>query len=131
MIQNRSIRGKWLIAMCLFVPAFSAIAASPLPARDYTDQQLLDAGWTEQQIAVLRAAAPRLSNVTDVKQKPLPAQEPYRSVFDQYLSFEYLPDTDWRKANDEVGRIGGWKTYARQVQREQALQAEQNKGAKQ
>lgn len=38
----------------------------------------------------------------------------YRSAFS-----DYRPLTDgklgWRQANDEVGRIGGWRTYAREA----------------
>ena len=43
----------------------------------------------------------------------------YSSVFDNYNSFEDIPDTTWIEANDAVGRIGGWRAYARQVQAEQ------------
>ena len=44
---------------------------------------------------------------------PRPA---YRSAFDGYRGFTDQPVGSWRKANDGVGRIGGWKAYARESQ---------------
>ena len=40
----------------------------------------------------------------------------YRSAFDGYRGFTDQPVQSWRKANDDVGRIGGWKAYAREGQ---------------
>ena len=40
----------------------------------------------------------------------------YRSAFDGYRGFTDQPVGSWRKANDDVGRIGGWKAYAREGQ---------------
>ena len=40
----------------------------------------------------------------------------YRSAFDGYRGFTDQPVGSWRKANDDVGRIGGWKAYARERQ---------------
>ena len=40
----------------------------------------------------------------------------YRSAFDGYRGFTDQPVESWRKANDDVGRIGGWKAYAREGQ---------------
>ena len=40
----------------------------------------------------------------------------YRSAFDGYRGFTDQPVGSWRKANDDVGRIGGWKAYARESQ---------------
>src|SRR5947207_4789170 len=40
----------------------------------------------------------------------------YRSVFQDYRGFTDQPVTSWRDANDLVGRIGGWQTYARESQ---------------
>ena len=36
----------------------------------------------------------------------------YRSAFEGYRGFTDQPLGFWRKANDDVGRIGGWKAYA-------------------
>ena len=40
----------------------------------------------------------------------------YRSVFDGYRPFSDQPVVSWREANDLVGRIGGWRAYAREGQ---------------
>jgi hypothetical protein len=39
----------------------------------------------------------------------------YRSAFDGYRGFEDAPPVPWREANDNVGRIGGWRAYAREA----------------
>ena len=38
----------------------------------------------------------------------------YESALSGYRRFADQPVGDWREANDLVGRIGGWKTYARE-----------------
>jgi hypothetical protein len=45
----------------------------------------------------------------------VPAQ-PYRSPFTDYKPLGETGLGDWRAANDEVGRIGGWRAYAREAQ---------------
>jgi hypothetical protein len=40
----------------------------------------------------------------------------YRSPFDGYRKLGEEPVGNWRSANDEVGRIGGWREYAREAQ---------------
>lgn len=40
---------------------------------------------------------------------------PYRSAFDGYHRFTDEPVRSWNEANDTVGRIGGWKVYAREM----------------
>ena len=39
----------------------------------------------------------------------------YESAFDAYEMFEESEGPDWVGANETVGRIGGWKTYAREM----------------
>jgi hypothetical protein len=39
----------------------------------------------------------------------------FRSALETYRPHADEPVGDWRKANDEVGRIGGWRTYAREA----------------
>ena len=46
---------------------------------------------------------------------PAPTFE-YRSAFEGYRSFESGEVQDWRKANDTVREIGGWRAYAREIQ---------------
>jgi hypothetical protein len=39
----------------------------------------------------------------------------YQSPFDTYRRFSEEPVVPWQQANDLVGRIGGWKAYAREA----------------
>lgn len=39
----------------------------------------------------------------------------YVSPFANYRPFAHDGPAPWRGVNDEVGRIGGWKAYAREV----------------
>lgn len=38
----------------------------------------------------------------------------FESVFDDYRPYEPQPVAPWRKSNDRVGEIGGWRTYAQE-----------------
>jgi hypothetical protein len=40
----------------------------------------------------------------------------YRSAFDRYRKHREQKVESWKGANDNVGRIGGWRTYAREAQ---------------
>lgn len=40
----------------------------------------------------------------------------YQSAFDRYRAYRDEPVGDWRRANETVRQIGGWKAYAREVQ---------------
>jgi hypothetical protein len=51
--------------------------------------------------------------------QPTPSPAPptaYRSAFDDYKRHRDEPLIPWRQANDAVGRIGGWRAYAREAQ---------------
>ncbi len=39
----------------------------------------------------------------------------YRPVLDQYRRFADQPVARWDEINNTVGRIGGWRTYAREA----------------
>jgi hypothetical protein len=39
----------------------------------------------------------------------------YRSAFERYKPAANQDSTGWREANDRVGRIGGWRVYAREA----------------
>jgi hypothetical protein len=43
---------------------------------------------------------------------PAPA---HRSAFDGYRRHDDAKPVPWRQANDTVGRIGGWRAYAREA----------------
>ncbi|WP_186511093.1 hypothetical protein [Caenimonas sedimenti] len=48
--------------------------------------------------------------------QPAPADAPgYQSAFDGYRPFEAGEVQDWRKSNDTVREIGGWRAYAREI----------------
>lgn len=40
----------------------------------------------------------------------------YRSAFEGYRRFDDQPIAPWRESNGTVGRIGGWRSYAREGQ---------------
>ncbi len=39
----------------------------------------------------------------------------YRSAFDGYRNMRDEPISPWKESNDLVGRIGGWRVYAREA----------------
>ena len=47
----------------------------------------------------------------------------YRSSLSRYRSFSDDKPLSWREANDAVGRIGGWRTYAREARQPEAAPA--------
>ena len=47
----------------------------------------------------------------------------YRSAFSNYRPYADEPVASWQKANDLVGRIGGWKAYAREAQADEKAPA--------
>lgn len=44
----------------------------------------------------------------------------YRSAFDSYQKFKDEQVGSWKSANDEVGRIGGWREYAKDARQPEA-----------
>lgn len=40
----------------------------------------------------------------------------YRSAFSDYVPYSEQAIESWRQANDTVGEIGGWRTYAKEAQ---------------
>jgi hypothetical protein len=49
--------------------------------------------------------------------KQMPDQPPaFRSAFEGYKPYTDDGAPDWKKANEEVGNIGGWRVYAREAQ---------------
>jgi hypothetical protein len=55
---------------------------------------------------------------------PLPTQLQYTSPLGAYQAYTDEPVQSWREANDRVGRIGGWRTYAREANTNEARKAE-------
>lgn len=44
-----------------------------------------------------------------------PVAPPLAAPFDQYRNFQDEPVADWRKVNDRVNEVGGWRTYLREA----------------
>lgn len=73
--------------------------------------------------AALAAALP-LAAQTAPGQPPS-GQPAYRSAFEGYRPFGAGEVEDWRKSNDTVREIGGWRAYAREIQQGAKEQPEQ------
>ena len=52
----------------------------------------------------------------------------WRSAFEGYRPFSDAPVSAWREANDTVGRIGGWRSYAREAAQPGAVPAAPSAG---
>lgn len=72
--------------------------------------------------SAIAAAAPTIARAQAPADRPDPldARAPvaplqYRSAFDGYRRFADEPVRSWGEANETVGRIGGWKVYAREA----------------
>ena len=48
----------------------------------------------------------------------------YQSVIGTYQSYQDQPVSSWREINDEVGKIGGWRAYAREASESETSQSE-------
>jgi hypothetical protein len=66
----------------------------------------------------LAVAQPVSNHGTAVKNpaEPSPFQLLYFSVFTRYQPFREQPLSSWKETNDTVGKIGGWRFYARDAQ---------------
>ena len=82
------------------------------------------ASWAALAVAAMPALAqpaPRSPVAGSAASAPLPGGLPasasgFRSAFEGYPAFRDEPVRTWREVNDQVGRIGGWRTYARESQ---------------
>ncbi|TFZ05002.1 hypothetical protein [Ramlibacter rhizophilus] len=64
-------------------------------------------------LALLAAA---LAAPAGAQQAPVPAPLPGHSPLQDYQRFQDAPVRPWKESNDTVGRIGGWRAYAREAQ---------------
>jgi hypothetical protein len=69
----------------------------------------LATGW-------LAAAALAAGPVAAQPSGTVTAPTTWRSAFDGYQPYAEAPLASWRESNDTVGRIGGWRAYAREAQ---------------
>lgn len=89
----------WLVfAFAVAMPALGQ------PAHDRRHSQEPAAG----------ASGPGLSATAP---RPAPSSSAgFESAFQSYRSYADEPLLPWYQANDQVGRIGGWRAYAREAQ---------------
>lgn len=66
------------------------------------------------------------TSASTVADSPLP----YRSVFEHYRSYTEQDLVSWPEANDTVGRVGGWRAYAKEAAEPEKAAAEPAIGAK-
>lgn len=69
-------------------------------------------------ISTLAGAQPVTKDGTAAPDAVAPAafQLLYLSVFTHYQPFREQPVHSWQESNDNVGKIGGWRFYARDAQ---------------
>lgn len=77
--------------------------------------------------AALPAFAQTASSVGQITGPAAQVELTYRSTFDAYQRFTDEKVGSWRDANDTVGRIGGWRSYAKEA-REPAAPVAPNQG---
>jgi hypothetical protein len=53
----------------------------------------------------------------------LPTQLQYTSPLRAYQAYADEPIQSWREANDRVGRLGGWRTYAKDTSTDEPVKA--------
>ncbi|MDZ5455743.1 MULTISPECIES: hypothetical protein [Azohydromonas] len=73
------------------------------------------ASWSCTAAVAVLIAVPALAAAQGAA-TPAAPQPVYRSTFEGYRAFTDEPVRPWRETNDTVGRIGGWKAYAREIQ---------------
>ena len=64
-------------------------------------------------LSALAACLPLSAQTTAAVAQASPA---YQSAFEGYRPFEAGDVQDWRKSNDTVREVGGWRAYAREMQ---------------
>lgn len=63
---------------------------------------------------------PHETPTVPAKAPPLVFVSQYFSIFSNYQPYKEQPLLPWREANDNVGKIGGWRFYAREAQQPDA-----------
>lgn len=69
--------------------------------------------WTLTFLAA--AAFAQAPTDTEVPKPALPTKLQYTSAIGAYQAYEDQPVQSWREANDRVGRVGGWRVYAKEI----------------
>lgn len=68
--------------------------------------------WT---MALLAGSAMAQTTAEQTPPPAPPVQLTYTSPLNGYQAYADQPVQSWREANDNVGRIGGWRTYAKEA----------------
>ncbi|TXH59059.1 MAG: hypothetical protein E6Q93_09605 [Burkholderiaceae bacterium] len=82
----------------------------PNPTRESPRQLVLPG------ILLLLAGTAMAQPAADAAQPSLPSKLQYVSPLRAYKPYADQPVESWREANDRVGRIGGWRAYAKEAQ---------------
>lgn len=84
------------------------------PARWLAALSALLALTVSAQIPPAPATAPEIAAVTpNAHVQTAPGQ--YRSALESYQPYSDTKMVPWKEANDAVGRIGGWRAYAKEA----------------
>ena len=69
-------------------------------------------------LLVAFASWPGAQAQSPAQASPAPASSPveFRSSFEGYQPYTEEKIINWKEANDRVGRIGGWRAYAKEAQ---------------
>lgn len=86
----------------------------PIPCRSPLAQLLLPSLLLSLAGAALAQASGKAKG--DAAPPVLPSTLEYRSSLGSYKAYAEQPVESWRDANDRVGRIGGWRAYAKEIQ---------------
>ena len=72
---------------------------------------------------VLLAATLGTGQVSAQYSADQPAPPPYRSALEGYQPYTDEKIVNWKEANDNTGRIGGWREYAKEASEPQTREA--------
>ncbi len=76
------------------------------------------------------AGAALAQTTADAASLSLPSKLQYVSPLRAYKTYADQPVESWREANDRVGRIGGWRAYAKEIQAGEPVKEAPNDPAK-
>ncbi len=79
---------------------------------------------------VAGSAAAQILAGPETQKTVLPTQLQYTSAIQAYQAYKDQPVRSWREANDHVGKIGGWRTYAKEAQTDKTTEPGQNAPSK-
>ena len=65
---------------------------------------------------VAQKTAENAKTAADAAKPSLPSKLQYVSPLRAYKTYADQPVEPWREANHRVGRIGGWRAYAKEIQ---------------